>query len=77
MSTSIVHTVGNRNPSITDTILINNVPFDLSSSTVTANMRLLGSATLKVNAAAAVITNGPAGQVRYDWSAGDVDTAGN
>ena len=66
MSDLLVWQVGNRNPSITETIEIDGEPFNLSSSTVTFSMRAVGSSTKKVNAAAATIIS----------AAADVDTAG-
>jgi hypothetical protein len=66
----------NRSPSLSDTIRINDLPFDLSASQVRFKMRLEDSSTLKVDSAAAIVTPS-AGLVRYDWAAADVDTAGN
>src|SRR4051794_37542646 len=76
MSDTPVWSVGNRNPSITETITSGGSPVNLASATVKFKMRALNSSILKVDAAAVVVT--PAsGTVRYDWAAADVDTAGN
>ena len=66
---------GNRNPSISETITTGGgTAFDLTNSTVKFKMRAIGSATLKVDAAA-VIVSAAAGTVRHDWLAADVDVA--
>lgn len=74
MAPAPVWYVGDRNPSITDTITVDGVAVDLTTATVRFKMRAVGSSTLKVDALATVVTP-LAGEVRYDWTALDVDTA--
>lgn len=77
MSDRLIWAVGNRDPSITENITTDGTAVDLTGKTVTFSMRPVGSSTLKVSAQNAVIVGSPTlGNVRYDWSALDVDTAG-
>jgi hypothetical protein len=75
MSSVLTWHVGNRNPSITETITSNGVPVDLTAATVRFRMRAFNSTTLKVDQPATIVTPA-AGTVRYDWAAADVDTDG-
>lgn len=76
MAEHLTWNVGNRDPSITQTILDENGdPVDLSASTVKFKMRAVGSSTLKVDQPVSN-TPGSDGVVRYDWASADVNTAG-
>lgn len=77
MSDPLIYYTGDRNPSISETITVNGVAFDLTNSTVKFKMRAVGSSTLKVDAVAVVVSPATGGNVRYDWLAADVDTAGS
>lgn len=76
MSAPPLFWVGNVLPAITQTIETDGLPVDLSGSTVKFKMRPVGSATLKIDADAAFVTDGKDGQVAYAWADEDVDTAG-
>ncbi len=71
--------VGDRNPSISDTIEDSAGAVLIQGLTLTFKMRPVNSSVPKVNAAAVNLDDGTAankGKWRYDWAALDVDTAG-
>jgi hypothetical protein len=51
-------------------------PIDLTGATVKFQMRLPGSSTLKVDAAAQTVDPATGGQVTYTWAGTDTDTPG-
>jgi hypothetical protein len=75
LSEHLTFFVGNRNPSISETISSGGSAVDLSSSTVKFQARQVGATALLVDAA---VSNSPdaTGFVRYDWSANDILTGG-
>jgi hypothetical protein len=74
VSDRLVYWVNDRDPSISDQITVNDVPVDLSAKTVVFKMRPVGSTTTKVSQP--VTFKDASGNWRYDWAAGDLDTAG-
>jgi hypothetical protein len=78
MPNLLVWHTDNRAPSITETITAGGAAVDISTASAkTFSMREVGSSTLTVDSqAASFVTDGTDGALRYDWAAGDVDTAG-
>lgn len=75
MADRLLYYVGDRNPSITETITVDGTAVNLTGLSAKFKMRAVGSSTLKVNAAVSN-TLDSTGVVRYDWLAIDVDTEG-
>jgi hypothetical protein len=67
---------GTTDPPLTDTIEYAGAVVDLTGATVKLRMRLASSSTLKVDAAATVVSAAN-GTVSYAWQNADVDTVGN
>ena len=77
MPNRLIWYVNDRNPSISETITANSTAVDVSTATVTFNMRPVGSSTQTVDGGTTgYLTDGTDGGVYYNWAAGDVDTAG-
>lgn len=68
--------VGSRGISLTDTILVNGVNYNLTGASVKFYMRPQDSTSLTVSGSAAVVTDAVHGAVRYDWAANDVANPG-
>lgn len=66
---------GNTSPSVTDTIKVNGLAFDLTGATVKFQMRQADSSALVIDRAASVVS-AVAGTVRYDWQSSDTTTTG-
>lgn len=64
-----------RLPDLEVQLLDGSTAEDLTGATVTFSM-VTETGTVKVSAAAAVLTDGPTGKVKYLWAAADVDTEG-
>lgn len=67
---------GDLLPILTATLSDANGAINLTGATVKFQMRLPGSSTLKVDAAAAIVGSATLGQVSYTWVGTNTDTRG-
>jgi hypothetical protein len=74
MTSSLLFWVGNRNPSLTETITSGGVAVDLTGATVVFKARPVGGNPVTLTGST-VVVSAPAGTVRFDWAAGDIGTA--
>lgn len=73
----LTFTVGDTAPSIYGALKNDDgSPFDLTGCTVRFQMRWLLDNRLFIDHSAVVVGTATAGNVRYDWVAGDLDQAG-
>lgn len=73
MPDHLVWHVGNRDPSISETITDSaGIPVDVSGKTIRFRCREVGSDMLLVDQPASFVTDGTDGQVKYDWQAADI-----
>ena len=76
MPEHLVWFAGNRNPSITENLqFADGTAVDLTGKTVKLKVREVGSSQLLVDAAATPVGDPTLGNVRYDWTANDIDPA--